>query len=662
MNRALASLSLVAIAASIAIGACSSDPPAATPGVDAGPPAPSTCANGTKDGTETDVDCGGICPTKCAEAKPCKVGSDCVNGVCGVLAATIDAGAEPGGETTVDAGTVDCSTTACTCLPPAGKDGVKNGDETDVDCGGTKATKCSFGKQCKVAADCASGDCQGGTCQASVSDGTRNGDETDIDCGGTKATKCAPGRRCLVAADCSGGDCVGKICQVATHTDGIKNLDETDADCGGVDPITRCAVNQGCLVRTDCATKSCDTVAQKCRQPAINGMQDGDETGVDCGGPSAPPCAVGIGCLVGTDCDSLVCGAGKTCSAPTGSDGQKNGDESGVDCGGTTTGAPRCAAGVSCKVHADCASNGCSYTKKCATSPSCTEHFGGDTCGAGEAATENCCSTISITRPGNITTKLGKFNVTAGRMRTFIERVNGNVRGVVTGNPKWPAGLNPYITYLPTNMTEALAQLGPDPQDWEWPQPADNLPRNPWAARGCQNDNGGARTFYQAGGTDTNRYPKDILDQKTLNCVTKIMLQAFCIWDGGNLPMGAEYQWAWRGAGNNRWPWGAAPEPPTADFGPSDYVTHRYNYSYPALVGNDASTYVPAPGRKPLGNGPFGHADLAGTLYELGNDIFFLNSGSWERHTPQANAGLSTGATSQWNRRYYAIGGRCSYP
>jgi hypothetical protein len=42
------------------------------------------CGDGTKDGHETDVDCGGICSTACAAGKACAVGADCSSGTCGV--------------------------------------------------------------------------------------------------------------------------------------------------------------------------------------------------------------------------------------------------------------------------------------------------------------------------------------------------------------------------------------------------------------------------------------------------------------------------------------------------------------------------------------------------------------------------------------------------
>jgi hypothetical protein len=65
------------------------------------------------------------------------------------------------------------STLACAEGPGGGTppvptcaDGVKNGGETDVDCGGPACSDCSTGRTCSVNADCASNICTGGVCQA----------------------------------------------------------------------------------------------------------------------------------------------------------------------------------------------------------------------------------------------------------------------------------------------------------------------------------------------------------------------------------------------------------------------------------------------------------------------------------------------------------------
>jgi len=47
---------------------------------------------------------------------------------------------------------------------PSCTDGVKNGTETDVDCGGSCAAKCADSKLCSVNADCSGASCVGGTC------------------------------------------------------------------------------------------------------------------------------------------------------------------------------------------------------------------------------------------------------------------------------------------------------------------------------------------------------------------------------------------------------------------------------------------------------------------------------------------------------------------
>jgi hypothetical protein len=51
--------------------------------------------------------------------------------------------------------------------PPPGPtctDGVKNGRETDVDCGGPTCPRCTDGKTCQTANDCRSGTCTTGVC------------------------------------------------------------------------------------------------------------------------------------------------------------------------------------------------------------------------------------------------------------------------------------------------------------------------------------------------------------------------------------------------------------------------------------------------------------------------------------------------------------------
>ena len=48
-------------------------------------------------------------------------------------------------------------------------DGLVDGEETDVDCGGRVCRRCGLGASCAIDADCSSGSCEGGACAASVS-------------------------------------------------------------------------------------------------------------------------------------------------------------------------------------------------------------------------------------------------------------------------------------------------------------------------------------------------------------------------------------------------------------------------------------------------------------------------------------------------------------
>jgi hypothetical protein len=44
---------------------------------------------------------------------------------------------------------------------------------------------------------------------ASCSDGIRNGNETGVDCGGPTCGSCTPGATCELPTDCDSGRCVG---------------------------------------------------------------------------------------------------------------------------------------------------------------------------------------------------------------------------------------------------------------------------------------------------------------------------------------------------------------------------------------------------------------------------------------------------------------------
>lgn len=121
---------------------------------------------------ETDVDCGGYCANinfgndhKCAIDKKCKVNEDCVTGQC-------DGGkcVTKGCNTAEDCGTDKlwaCDANICTTCG----DGVKNHDESDIDCGGWCGATCKSGQTCSQNSDCETNQCEGGQCKGEIPSG-----------------------------------------------------------------------------------------------------------------------------------------------------------------------------------------------------------------------------------------------------------------------------------------------------------------------------------------------------------------------------------------------------------------------------------------------------------------------------------------------------------
>ncbi|HTJ83727.1 MAG TPA: hypothetical protein VL400_18535, partial [Polyangiaceae bacterium] len=103
-----------------------------------------------------------------------------------------------------------CDMTTNTCSPASCGDAVKNGTETDLNCGGTACPPCDNGAMCLVNTDCVSNKCAT-TCQPSCTDGLENQNETDVDCGGMCGA-CDVGQGCSVDGDCLSGNCAGTTC------------------------------------------------------------------------------------------------------------------------------------------------------------------------------------------------------------------------------------------------------------------------------------------------------------------------------------------------------------------------------------------------------------------------------------------------------------------
>ena len=316
-------------------------------GTDAGPAGdggfPATCFDGMRNGDESQADCGGSCP-KCPDGAICSRPDDCESGVCS------------GGF----------------CLVPTCEDGVHNGEETAPDCGGP-CPGCEGGEACAMDDDCRSMVCEEGSCAStSCMDGVKNSDETDVDCGGSICDGCEGGGVCLVDDDCASLICDAGSCTTATCDDLVQNQDESDVDCGGTicDP---CTDGGSCAAATDCVSGVCTGMI--CQAPTCSdGAQNQDETDVDCGGDLCDPCPAGDMCVDADDCESGVCGdtTAGVCDAASCTDGVINGGETDVDCGGATS-CPRCEDGRMCTDASDCVADVCPTDRmRCGEGPVCT--------------------------------------------------------------------------------------------------------------------------------------------------------------------------------------------------------------------------------------------------------------------------------------------------
>lgn len=289
----------------------------------------------------------------------------------------------------------DCTSKVCqlnACIPATCADGVANGAETDIDCGGIECNPCGDLLVCNVANDCTSKICNANVCAVpTCQDGVQNGDETDDDCGGG-CEPCATGQGCGIDADCVGGSCSGSVC-LPTCTDGAQNANETDIDCGGA-VCGPCQAGQICASGSDCSSTICESgfcTSATCSDGAINGS----ESDLDCGG-SCDPCAEGLTCTIGFDCQSGVCLG--TCQPPSCSDGVTNGSETDHDCGGSC---PPCATGQVCLQGSDCQEGLC-LSNLCAP-VSCGDGYigGAEACDDGGAVGGDGCSALCSIEPGH---------------------------------------------------------------------------------------------------------------------------------------------------------------------------------------------------------------------------------------------------------------------
>ena len=217
--------------------------------------------------------------------------------------------------------------------PATCDDGIQNGDETGVDCGG---------------ADCAPCTCDGVDVTVTVNfDNYPEETSWEISSGNTTVFNGGTYPNAPDGSTSSFSQCLADGCYTFTMSDsygdglccsyGTGSYTVSDES----DNILASGASFGGSESTDFCVTSVGGPEPTCE----DGEQNGDETGVDCGGADCPACATcddGIqnGTETGVDCGGS-CTACVTCD-----DGIQNGTETGVDCGGSCAACATCDDGI----------------------------------------------------------------------------------------------------------------------------------------------------------------------------------------------------------------------------------------------------------------------------------------------------------------------------
>ncbi len=187
--------------------------------------------------------------------------------------------------------------------------------------------------------------------------------------------------------------------------------------------------------------------------------------------------------------------------------------------------------------------------------------------------------------------RLDKYKVTAARFQRFMAAVDAGWR------PPVGAGIH---AHLAQGLGVADVQ-NPSRHEQGW-QPA-------WDAD-LSSDASGAwdrYVMFNSGGLSDATTSAD----RPVGAITWTQAYAFCIWDGGFLPTEAEWNYAAAGGAQQRvYPWSSPPTSTTLDCAHAAFQGDANN-----TCGPDQDV-LPVGSKSPLGDGRWGHIDLAGNRAE----------------------------------------------
>lgn len=320
--------------------------------------------------------------------------------------------------------------------------------------------------------------------------------------------------------------------------------------------------------------------------------------------------AVGCGTLLGFDTDYYPVseGAGGAGGAGSAGGAQGSGGAGGAEAA-CKAGDKRCSgetpegcddkgqwqSGAACSAETElCVAGACA-----ALPPSCVKLP--RTCGL--KGDESCCASAAVpggtfnrsndpSAPATVSDfRLDRFEITVGRFRKFVEAYPGS-------RPMEGAGAHPKIAGSGWSAA------------WDVNLPADQAALRAVVAT-CDPPPSGVCDF-----TWTDK--EGLNENLPMNSLSWYEALAFCAWDGGRLPTEAEWNYATAGGSEQRgYPWGSA--------------TLDRTHAVYDCTGDGSSSMKCAPtdilpvGSKPEGDGRFGQADLAGSMFEWNLD-WYTNS------------------------------------
>ena len=263
---------------------------------------------------------------------------------------------------------------------------------------------------------------------------------------------------------------------------------------------------------------------------------------------------------------------------------------------------------VECLSGVDCASGVCGNANLCvscgaidvpASPPSCQSGAPGAGSNCGTSGNVSCCENklvpcgtykrsydgVNYTDASNTATvsyfRLDTYELTVGRFRAFVNAGQGTQAsppGAGAGeHPKIPgSGWDPrWNGNLAADVAELKSGLHCDGTFGTWT----DLP----------------------GGSE----------KLPINCIDWYQAFAFCAWDGGRLPTEAEWNYAAAGGAEQReYPWGSGVDGTRAVYGCTD----------DGSPGCAFSDILPVGSKSPNGDGLWGQADLAGSMWEWTRD------------------------------------------